>query len=138
MKHTAAWVLPPHPVRSPEKVQRIRNSYFLGLGLVPPIVVLRRGDDDWAVTGSHRTAALAKDRPNEPVVTGRYFIVIDGEELLREAYEAEDANLVKLLSMLFQGDLGEEPEGYHRLVDELMVLVDRKTREALAGQGTMR
>jgi hypothetical protein len=131
------YVLPPHPVKSMEKRKLFETMYRRGVRL-PPIVVVRRGLDDWAISGSHRSAALALVKPGEPVVTGEYFLVVEGADLLRGAYARKDAELIELLNMLFQGDLGEEPDGYHRLVDAVLPHVGEREQRALEGQGTRR
>lgn len=127
-------VLPPHPVKSRDKVARLRAAYASGEN-VPPVVVLRHFGRDWAVSGSHRLAALSRERPWEPVVTGRYFLVIDGEALEYEAHLSGHGELSMLLFQLFDGELGEERGGYHRLADLLAQQDDEEVRAALAGQG---
>jgi hypothetical protein len=125
---TLSMVVEPHAAEDAAKVEALVEAYTYEM-TVPPIVVLILGDAPWALSGSHRLAAMRELYDGDSDLTRLeergLVLLVDGEPLYERGVNADRAVFDRILASRYSpaDDL-----------DTIRGLLPRAARVALEGQ----
>jgi hypothetical protein len=125
---TLSHIIEPHEVRDQKLLNELVAAYEADQEVSPPVVLDYGGEAAFALSGSHRLAAMREvfeDDATELLVDGGLLVWVDGEELYHAADEDQEDALDRLGSG--RGDLGE-------IMLSVMPLLDESARRALEDQ----
>jgi len=124
---TLKMIVEPHAPVDTAKVAALVAAYGTSLRPVPPVVVLILNGAPWALSGSHRLAALRRLYGPETYLDDlvHVLLLVDGEPVYEAASEAQRATLDRILAGRYSpaDDL-----------DSIRGLLPRRAQRALEGQ----